>query len=164
MDVFESGKRSQIMRAIKSADTKPEIFVRKLLHASGFRYSLRSTKLPGKPDIVLTKWRTVVFVNGCFWHQHQGCPRATLPGTRQDYWLPKLAQNALRDAEEREQLRQTGWRVLVVWECACLAKCRDQLQQMLTDFLRGTVQSAEIGRNWDININGYELCCRSLGD
>lgn len=160
MDVFEAEKRSQIMRAIKSADTKPEIFVRKLLHASGFRYSLRSAKLPGRPDIVLTRWRTVVFVNGCFWHQHHGCPRATLPTTRKDYWHTKLRQNVLRDEAEQETLLQLGWRVLIVWECACLASCRGQLEKLLSDFVRGTAQSSEIGRNWDIK--GRELSCRIL--
>lgn len=160
MDVFEAGKRSQIMRTIKSGDTKPEIFVRKILHAAGFRYSLRSSKLPGKPDIVLSKWRTVVFVNGCFWHQHQGCPRATLPGTRKDYWHTKLQQNVLRDAAEQEELLQLGWRVLVVWECACLARCRDQLEKLLSDCVRGTAQNSEIRRNWDAK--GFELSCRIL--
>ena len=158
MDIFEPRKRSQIMRAIRSSDTKPELVVRRLLHASGFRFRLRTAKLPGKPDIVMSIWRTVVFVNGCFWHQHYGCPRSTLPGTRKNYWHPKLAKNVERDLNEQEQLLQLGWRVLIVWECACMSKCREKLQQFMSDFLRGSEQCVEIGRNWDIK--GYELCCR----
>lgn len=136
-DVFSSEKRSAVMQRIRSADTKPEILVRRLLFASGFRFHLQVKNLPGKPDIVLPKWKTVVFVNGCFWHQHPGCRRATIPASRKDYWLPKLKRNVERDAEEQDALIESGWRVLVVWECACRKDFRDDLQRLMERFIKG---------------------------
>ena len=108
--------RSKTMRAVRSADTGPELAVRRLLHHAGFRYRLHDPRLPGKPDIVLRTRRTVVFVHGCFWHQHQGCPRARRPASRQDYWTPKLDRNVERDQRNLQTLRDEGWNVLVVWE------------------------------------------------
>ena len=109
--------RRRTMRRIRSADTTPELVVRRFLFRNGFRFRKNVKTMPGKPDIVLPKYRTVIFVHGCFWHQHPGCRRAVLPKSREDYWLAKLKRNAERDAEVRAELEAPGWRVLVVWEC-----------------------------------------------
>jgi len=105
------------MAGIRGKDTKPEILVRHLLHERGFRYRLHRKDLPGKPDIVLPKYSAVVFVNGCFWHGHD-CRFFKLPGTRTEWWAAKLEQNRSRDRKNVGQLRDAGWRVLIVWECA----------------------------------------------
>lgn len=109
--------RSDIMRAVKRAHTGPEIVVRRALHALGLRFRLHRRDLPGSPDIVLPRFRTVVFVHGCFWHRHLGCRYASVPKSRQEYWLPKFKANVERDAKKEAQLRELGWRVLVIWEC-----------------------------------------------
>ncbi|MDH4565315.1 DNA mismatch endonuclease Vsr [Pseudomonas sp. BN414] len=109
--------RSDIMRAVKRAHTAPEISVRQTLHALGLRFRLHRRDLPGSPDIVLPRFRTAIFVHGCFWHRHTDCRYATTPKTRQEYWLPKFMANVERDARKEAQLRGLGWRVLVVWEC-----------------------------------------------
>lgn len=111
-------QRSRMMRGIRGSNTQPELQVRKELHARGFRYRLNAKELPGRPDIVLPKWKTVIFVHGCFWHAHQGCRYFRIPATRIEFWQEKLAANAARDARQVEQLLEMGWRVLVVWECA----------------------------------------------
>ena len=105
------------MAAVKSRDTKPEIIVRKWLHAQGYRFRLYSTKLPGKPDIVLPKYKTVILVHGCFWHGHAGCPLARIPKTRSDWWLAKFERNSVRDKIVKESLENLGWNVIVIWEC-----------------------------------------------
>lgn len=111
-----SPQRSSNMRAVRSGDTKPELMVRKLLHAMGFRFRLRRVDLPGKPDIVLPRYQTVVFVHGCFWHRHT-CKRASMPKTRTEFWEAKLAGNVVRDRRVADELRALGWQVVVVWEC-----------------------------------------------
>ncbi len=105
------------MAAIRSRDTKPEIAVRKLLHALGFRFRLQRKDLPGRPDIVLPRYNAVVFVNGCFWHQHEGCKLASKPASRQEYWKIKLERNVERDKSSFDKLTELGWQVIVVWEC-----------------------------------------------
>ena len=117
MDVWSPAKRSEVMARIRSGDTKPELMVRSLLHRSGVRFSLRRKDLPGKPDIVLPKYGTVVFVHGCFWHRHPGCKVATIPKSRVAFWEDKFARNVARDRRNQRALRAQGWRVLVVWEC-----------------------------------------------
>jgi DNA mismatch endonuclease (patch repair protein) len=117
VDTFPPEKRSDIMRRVRSTDTVPERKVRSLLHKIGFRFRLHRQDLPGKPDIVLPKHRTVVFVHGCFWHRHQGCQHATTPASRQEYWRPKFRRTIERDKKNQEDLRQHGWNVVVVWEC-----------------------------------------------
>ncbi|UVL54530.1 very short patch repair endonuclease [Pseudomonas sp. B21-035] len=108
---------SDRMRLIKREHTQPELVVRRLLHRMGLRFRLHSKFLPGSPDVVLPKRRTVVFVHGCYWHRHPGCRYASTPKIRQDFWLPKFASNVERDNRKAEQLRDLGWRVVVVWEC-----------------------------------------------
>ena len=117
--------RSDIMRAVRRAHTAPEIIVRQELHALGLRFRLHRRDLPGSPDIVLPRLRTVIFVHGCFWHRHSDCRYATTPKTRQEYWLPKFAANIERDARKEAQLQALGWRVLLVWECE--TKRREEL-------------------------------------
>jgi len=117
VDVHSPEIRSKNMRAIRSANTKPELLVRKALFAAGFRYRLHKGELPGKPDIVLAKYRTVIFVHGCFWHGH-GCKYFKVPKTRPDFWLTKIRANQARDEIVVSQLNQSGWHVIQVWECA----------------------------------------------
>jgi DNA mismatch endonuclease (patch repair protein) len=117
------------MRRVRSTDTVPEKRIRSLLHKLGLRFRLHRPDLAGKPDIVLPKHRTVVFVHGCFWHRHQGCSHATIPVNRQEYWLPKFRRTIERDRINQECLRQQGWNVVVVWECETkyLAKLAEKL-------------------------------------
>lgn len=116
-DVFTPEKRSQIMARITGRNTKPEIVVRKLIHALGYRFRLHCDTLPGTPDIVLPRLEKVVFVNGCFWHGHQGCARATVPTTNTKFWRKKIEGNIARDKRTVRKLRRQGWGVMVVWEC-----------------------------------------------
>ncbi|MDY6279835.1 MAG: DNA mismatch endonuclease Vsr [Roseburia faecis] len=124
MDTFTTEKRSEIMSCVPSKNTKPEEFVRKYLFSQGFRYRKNDKRYPGTPDIVLPKYRTVVFVNGCFWHQHPGCRKATIPAAHHDYWKAKLNRNVERDKEEINKLREMGWRVIIVWECEIASKVK----------------------------------------
>lgn len=116
VDHVSPQKRSAIMRSIRGKHTTPELTVRKAAHALGLRFRLHSN-LPGRPDIVLAKWRTVIFVNGCFWHQHVGCPRSSFPKSNRRFWQVKLRRNAERDAENCRLLTKMGWRVIVLWQC-----------------------------------------------
>lgn len=109
--------RSHIMRAITKKNTRPEVTVRKALHAKGLRFRLHRSDLPGTPDIVLPRHKIAIQVQGCFWHQHSGCQLAKLPRSRPEYWLPKLARNVDRDIQSKAALEAAGWRVLVIWEC-----------------------------------------------
>lgn len=117
MDTISPERRSEVMSRIRGKDTKPEMLVRRHLHAIGFRYRLHDSKLPGHPDIVLPKWNTVIFVNGCFWHRHEGCKLASTPKSNVEFWESKFRRNVERDKKEREELEKAGWRVIVVWEC-----------------------------------------------
>ena len=116
-DVLDVAARSRMMSAVRSRNTAPEMLVRRFLHALGFRYRLHVRKLPGSPDIVLPRYRTVVFVHGCFWHQHPGCSKAKLPASNKQFWAEKLGGNAARDQAIISALQQEGWTVLVIWEC-----------------------------------------------
>lgn len=116
-DVHSKEQRSYNMSRIRSSETKPEIVVRKYLFSKGLRYRKNDKRFPGKPDIVLPKYRTVIFVHGCFWHQHQGCRYSVVPSTNQEYWQKKLSSNRERDIAVKSKLESDGWRVLTVWEC-----------------------------------------------
>ncbi|MCA0851353.1 very short patch repair endonuclease [Salipiger thiooxidans] len=116
-DRISKERRSWNMSQIRGKDTKPEILLRSLLHRRGFRFRLHAPGLPGTPDIVLPKYRTVIFVHGCFWHRHEGCSNATMPKTRTDFWTEKFRRTVERDQEKQAQLERAGWRVLTVWEC-----------------------------------------------
>ena len=108
--------RSKNMSHIRSTNTKPEENVRKYLFSKGFRYRKNVRSLPGCPDIVLAKYKTVIFVNGCFWHKHD-CPRFVWPSSNEDYWIPKIQRNVERDREDQAKLKAEGWNVIIVWEC-----------------------------------------------
>lgn len=116
-DIVDRATRSRMMSGIRNRDTKPEILVRKYLHAHGFRYRIAPKNLPGKPDIALPKYRTVIFVHGCFWHRHKGCRYATTPSSNTDFWANKFKENVNRDRKAEKGLRADGWQVLVVWSC-----------------------------------------------
>jgi len=117
MDIVDSATRSRMMSGIRGRDTRPEMTVRKFLHARGYRFRLHRKDLPGRPDIVLPRFRTCIFIHGCFWHHHEGCRFAVLPKTRADFWAQKLRGNVERDRRAQEELARTGWRVLIIWEC-----------------------------------------------
>jgi len=116
-DIVSPAVRSRMMASIKGKDTKPELVVRSFLHRAGFRFSLHRKDLPGRPDIVLPKYRTVVFVHGCFWHRHSGCPFATTPMKNAGFWRTKFRENTARDIRNRSALELLGWRVETVWSC-----------------------------------------------
>src|SRR5687767_5436729 len=118
-DVFSADKRSKVMALIRSKGTKPEMRLRQALHRLGYRYALHTTDLPGRPDIVLRRYRTAIQVRGCFWHGHT-CSDGHVPKSRLSYWAPKLQGNQTRDDRSDRALRRLGWRVLVVWECQCM--------------------------------------------
>ena len=116
-DVHNKETRSFNMSRIRGKDTQPEMMVRRFLFANGFRYRLHDSKLPGKPDIVLSKYKTVIFVNGCFWHGHKGCSYFVLPKTRTEWWLQKIKGTRTRDKAAEVALNVLGWKVIVIWEC-----------------------------------------------
>lgn len=117
VDRLTKEQRSRNMAAIKSKDTRPEIAVRKFLHSKGLRFRVQGSKLPGKPDIVLAKWRTVIFVNGCFWHRHKGCNLASIPDTNAQKWEEKFKQNIARDNRNYIELSRLSWKTIIIWEC-----------------------------------------------
>jgi DNA mismatch endonuclease (patch repair protein) len=116
-DVHDSATRSYNMSQIKGKDTKPEMLVRRYLHAQGFRYKLHDKTLPGKPDIVLPKYKTIIFVHGCFWHGHKNCKYATIPKTRTEWWTQKIDRNKELDKINTAKLRKLGWKVIILHEC-----------------------------------------------
>lgn len=120
-----------MMSGIKGRDTKPERVVRSHLHLAGFRFRLHGRELPGRPDVVLPKWNAVVFVHGCFWHRHQGCPQAAVPSSNRAFWKAKFSANVARDERNRLQLRKLGWRVFIVWECQTGSRRLDALARRI---------------------------------
>jgi DNA mismatch endonuclease, patch repair protein len=134
MDNLDAQRRSENMRQIRSRDTKPEMLLRSLLHRHGYRFRVHRKDLPGKPDIVFPGRRKVIFVHGCFWHQHSDCREGRIPGSRQEYWGPKLRRNQQRDAIVQRALRDDGWHVLVIWECE-FAKGLEPLLRIVETFL-----------------------------
>jgi len=135
-DVHEPEVRSYNMSRIRSKDTKPELLVRKFLFKNGFRYRLHIKDLPGKPDIVLPKYKTVIFVNGCFWHYHKGCRYFVLPKTRTEWWLKKVKDTSLRDKAAEIALQVQGWKVILVWECDLKPANRDNTLSNLISEIR----------------------------
>ena len=133
MDNKTAKQRSENMSHIRSSNTKPEEIVRKYLFAHGFRYRKNDKRYPGKPDIVLPKYRVQIFVHGCFWHQHYGCKYAAIPKSNQEYWLPKLKRNVSRDISIRESAGSSGWHLIIVWECALKKACRDVTLESLKE-------------------------------
>jgi len=133
-DIFTKEKRSWNMSRIKGKDTKPEIILRSLLHRSGLRFRLHEKKLPGRPDIVLPRYKTVIFVNGCFWHHHENCKYAYMPKTRALFWKEKFERTVQRDLEKNSALSAEGWHVITVWECE-LKKSSCKVVEWILKFL-----------------------------
>ena len=140
-DVHNKETRSYNMSRIKGKDTKCELIVRKFLYANGFRYRLNYKKLPGKPDIVLPKYKTVIFVHGCFWHGHEGCRYFVMPKTRTEWWSQKIEHNKIRDAETKAKLTEENWRVIEIFECELKRQQKDNtlgnLLNILTEYGKG---------------------------
>lgn len=135
-DVHEPAIRSFNMSRIRAKDTKPEILVRKFLHAQGFRYRIHNKKLPGKPDIVLSKYKTIIMVHGCFWHGHEGCKYYVVPKTRTEWWLTKVNTNKRHDVENESELRKLGWKVISIYECELKPEKRIETFNNLLSMIR----------------------------
>lgn len=136
-DVHTKEVRSYNMSRIKGKDTKPEMIVRKSLFSKGFRYKLHNKKLPGKPDLIFPKYLTAVFVNGCFWHKHIGCRYFVIPKTRSEWWINKIDGNVSRDVRNISKLRESGWRVIVIWECELKSEKKENtLRKLAKDLTR----------------------------
>ncbi len=140
MDVHNVRTRSFNMSRIKNKDTKPEIVIRKHLFSEGFRYRLNVASLPGTPDLVLRKYKTILNINGCFWHGHQGCKDFKIPKTRTDWWNEKIAKTRERDLKNNRILRNDGWKVITIWECELKSK---QLPRTLKK-LKEKIKNAEV--------------------
>lgn len=146
IDIVDQQTRSRMMSGIRGTNTKPELALRRALHARGFRFRLHSGKVYGRPDLVLPKHRAVVLVHGCFWHRHEGCRYATVPATRPEFWRTKFDANAARDVTVRTRLLEDGWRVATVWECAL--RIPEQVEastETLSIWLRTEELQIEIG-------------------
>lgn len=142
-DRLTAKRRSWNMSRIRGKDTSPELIVRRLLHRMGYRFRLHVKDLPGKPDIVLPKYKTVIFVHGCFWHRHKGCKNCTTPTNRREWWLAKLNGNAARDKVHQRALRKLGWRSITVWECQAERETRmERLARKLADLVAATLRSS----------------------
>lgn len=141
-DIVSPEKRSDMMSGIRGKDTKPEIIVRRLLHRLGYRFRLHRKDLPGRPDVVLPKWRTVIFVNGCYWHGHEDCHLFRAPKTRTEFWTIKIEGNRARDQRNYAALRDAGWKVVVIWECA-VSKKLSLSDQQLDLAITGALGSSE---------------------
>jgi len=134
-DIVSSAVRSRMMSGIQAIDTKPEILVRKALHTQGYRFRIHRKDLPGKPDIVLPRFRAVILVHGCFWHMHKSCKLARIPSTRTEFWSAKLHANAIRDQTAHSRLLALEWRVLTIWECYLKSTSPEVLQADLARWI-----------------------------
>ena len=142
-DIVDPATRSRMMAGIRSTSTKPELTLRRALHARGLRYRVHNRSLPGTPDLVFRRFEAVCFVHGCFWHMHAGCRYATTPATRAHFWQSKFVENVERDGRNRRDLLDAGWRVAVIWECS-LRKGREwETASVVEDWLRGNEREFE---------------------
>lgn len=139
-DVHDKATRSYNMSRIKGKNTKPEMEVRKFLFANGYRYRLNVKTLPGKPDIVLPRYKTVIFINGCFWHGHEGCKYFKIPETRTEWWIEKITGTQKRDSEAENQLSELGWKVIIIWECGLKPNQFEITIKHLFDILQHNLQ------------------------
>lgn len=146
VDIVDVSTRSRMMAGIKGRNTKPEILIRKLLHKKGFRFRLHVKDLPGKPDIVLSKYKAVIFVNGCFWHGHKDCHLFKLPATRTEFWQEKITRNQANDSKSINLLLENNWKVGVVWECSIRGATKDhgRVINTISEWLRGESSFIEI--------------------
>jgi DNA mismatch endonuclease (patch repair protein) len=143
-DVVDGPTRSRMMAGIRGRDTRPELELRRALHARGFRFRVHVRELPGRPDVVLPKWNAVVLVHGCFWHRHEGCRYATTPATRQDFWEAKFAATMSRDVRNVAALRQAGWRTATVWECELRREGANRVADRVVDWIRSDSDAIEL--------------------
>lgn len=143
MDIVGSDVRSRMMSNIRGKHTKPELLVRRYLHAEGFRFRIHRADLPGSPDLVLRRWNAVVLVHGCFWHGHAGCRYFRVPNTRAEFWSQKISRNAERDASAESALRTLGWRLAIVWECALRENTHSALEE-LSQWIKSSSQELEL--------------------
>lgn len=143
-DTIDKERRSRIMSAIRSQGTRPEMQVRSALHRQGFRFRLHIKKLPGTPDLVLKKYKAVIFINGCFWHQHLNCKVAHIPKTRSQFWQKKFTRNMVRDQKILYQLKMIGWRTAILWECGLTKSRKDETLYRLAVWLRWGGEYLEI--------------------
>lgn len=143
-DTMTREQRHYCMSRIRGKDTRPEMVVRRWLHSEGFRYSLHSRRLPGCPDIVLRRYHTVIFINGCFWHGHPGCDKFGMPRSNVEFWQEKIRRNKERDAQEVAALEALGWNVIVVWECELSRRARDLTLRNLVDAVRRNIEPESI--------------------
>lgn len=154
MDVLTAEQRRLNMSRIRGKDTKPEMLLRRGLHAAGLRFRLHAARLPGKPDMVFPKYRAVVLIHGCFWHGHD-CPLFRMPATRPEFWAKKISGNRERDVRTAEALQHAGWRLLTVWECSLKGAARRPVPEVIdccAKFIRGDVRKAELaGRPRAVN-------------
>ena len=138
-DVLTPKQRSYNMSQIRNRDTKPEELVRKYLFSQGFRYRKNDARLPGKPDIVLPKYKTAIFVNGCFWHKHEGCKYFVWPKNNAEFWKEKIEKNVIRDQRNYELLQQDGWKIIIIWDCQLRPSNReDTLSKLVMDLVDGS--------------------------
>ncbi|MCH5511829.1 DNA mismatch endonuclease Vsr [Pseudomonas syringae] len=154
IDVVDSATRSRMMAGIQGKNTSPELLIRKALHARGFRFRIHAKHLPGKPDLILPKYKAVIFIHGCFWHGHD-CRFFKVPKTRTEFWLEKIGKNKTRDSTQIASLQFLGWRVLVIWECAvrCMKK---QHSTLLVDLVSNWVVSgSEYLQLEEVDLNGF---------
>ena len=150
MDKLTKEQRHRCMASIRGKDTKPEKLVRRFLFSRGFRYRLNHPRLPGRPDIVLRKYRTVIFVNGCFWHGHEGCRYYVVPKSNTEFWTSKIERNRARDIEEQHKLAAMGWHCITVWECQLKPAIRDNTLESLAYTLnRIYLQDHSVRRRYD---------------
>lgn len=145
-DIVDKQTRSRMMAGIRGKNTKPELALRRALHARGLRFRLHSKKIVGRPDIIFPKYRAVVFVHGCFWHRHEGCRYMSTPSTRPEFWKKKFESNVSRDTEVRSKLLQLGWRVAIVWECGLRkAEQLEKAADLVSAWLTSSAREIEIG-------------------
>lgn len=149
IDIVDTKTRSRMMASIRAKNTAPERVLRSALHRLGYRFRLHGTGLPGTPDIVLTRYRAVIFVHGCFWHRHANCRLAYLPKSRTEFWTEKFSATIRRDQAQSDLLREAGWRIAVVWECALRKDGGAAVARELSDWLSGQSSETEIGARGD---------------
>ena len=170
-DIVDSQTRSRMMAGIRGKDTKPELALRRSLHALGFRYRLHAKGILGKPDLVLPKYKAVIFVHGCFWHRHPGCRYASTPATRPEFWASKFSSNVARDSAVRSALLLAGWRVAAIWECALRTEAGvAAVRGIVSEWLHGDGRELEVGernigtrKDWGSGPVGSERTCTPEG-
>lgn len=161
MDKLTKEQRHRCMAAIKGKNTKPELLVRKFLFSRGFRYRLNHLRLPGHPDIVLRKYKTVIFVNGCFWHGHEGCKYYVIPKSNVEYWKTKIDRNRTRDVETQMKLAAMGWHFINIWECQLKPNVRQQTLESLVNTLNYIYLQDQKLKPYEIPEEEYQMAAEN---